>query len=48
MSAVCYYVTCVSCLMDIHVNRDNFEELMKIIRLCLSMAFVTVIDIFFR
>jgi hypothetical protein len=47
-SAVCYYVTCVSCFMDLYVNRNNFEELMKSIGLCLSITFVMVIDIFFR
>jgi hypothetical protein len=47
-AAVCYYVTVASCFMDLHVNRNNVEELMMGIRLCLSIAFVTVIDIFFR
>jgi hypothetical protein len=47
-TAVNYYVTVASCFMDLHVNRNNFEELMKSIRLCLAMAFITVIDIFFR
>jgi hypothetical protein len=46
--AACHYFTCVSCFMDVYVNKNNFEELVKSIRLCLSMTFVTVIDIFFR
>jgi hypothetical protein len=48
ITAVCYYVTVSSSFMDLHVNRNNLEELMKSIRLCLAMTFVTVIDIFFR
>jgi hypothetical protein len=47
-TAACHYVTVVSCFMDVYVNRNNFEELVKSIRLCLSMTFVTVIDTFFR
>jgi hypothetical protein len=47
-TAVCHYSTCVSCYMDVYVNRNNLEELVKSIRLCLSMTFVTVLDIFFR
>jgi hypothetical protein len=47
-AAVCYYVTVASCFMDLYVNRNNFEEFMKSIRLCFSVTFVTVIDIFFR
>jgi hypothetical protein len=48
MSAVCYYVTVASCFMDLYVNRNNVEGLTKSIRLCLAMAFITVIDNFFR
>jgi hypothetical protein len=47
-TAMCYYVTCASCFMDLYVNIDNFEVLMRSIRLCLSMIFIIVIDIFFR
>jgi hypothetical protein len=47
-TAACHYFTCVSCFMDVYVNRNDFEELVKSIRLCLSMTFVTVLDIFFR
>jgi hypothetical protein len=47
-AAVCYYVTCVSCFMDLYVNRNNFEQFIKSIRVCLSMIIVTVTDIFFR
>jgi hypothetical protein len=47
-SAVCYYVTCVSCFMDLYVNRNNLEDLMRSIRLCLSMIIITMIHTFFR
>jgi hypothetical protein len=47
-AAVCYYVTCASCFMDLYVNRNDVVELMKSIRVCLSMTFATVTDIFFR
>jgi hypothetical protein len=47
-TAACHYVTCASCFMDLYVNINNLEELVKSIRLCLSMTFITVIDIFFR
>jgi hypothetical protein len=47
-SAACHYVTAVSCLMDVYINRNNFEELVKSIRLCLSVTFIIAIDIFFR
>jgi hypothetical protein len=46
--ALCHYFTYVSCVMDIYVNRNNLEELVKSIRLGLSMTFVTVLDLFFR
>jgi hypothetical protein len=46
--ALCHYFTYVSCVMDVYVNRSNLEELVKSIRLCLSMTFVTTLDLFFR
>jgi hypothetical protein len=46
--AVCFYATFTSKIMDMHVDRNNFEELMSDIRLCLSMASLSVFDIFFR
>ncbi|XP_023717009.1 odorant receptor 2a [Cryptotermes secundus] len=47
-SAVCYYVTVASSFMDVYVNRNNFEEVMKSIRVFLAIIFVTVMDISFR
>jgi hypothetical protein len=46
--AFCHYFTYVSCVMDVYVNRSNLEELVKSIRLWLSMTFVTALDLFFR
>jgi hypothetical protein len=48
IAVACHYVTVVSCFMDIYVNRNNFEQFIKSIRLCLAMIIVTVTDIFFR
>jgi hypothetical protein len=45
---VCYYITCVSCSMDLLVNKDNLEELMKSIRVFIPMIFVTLLHMFFR
>jgi hypothetical protein len=47
-TAVCMYLTCASCFMDIYVGRDDYAELMKSIRLCLSVTVVVVMDISFR
>jgi hypothetical protein len=48
ISAVSYYITCVSCFMDLYSNRNDLEQFMRTIRLCFSMIFVCVCDIFFR
>jgi hypothetical protein len=47
-SAAFHYVTAVSCFMDVYVNRNNFVQFIKSIRLGLSMTLVTVFDIFIR
>jgi hypothetical protein len=47
-SAVFFYLVCVSCFMDIYVNRINLQELMRSIRVCISFIIVMVIDISFR
>jgi hypothetical protein len=47
-SAVSYYVTCASCFMDLYTNRNDLEQFMRATRLCLSMIFLSVCDIFFR
>jgi hypothetical protein len=47
-TVVCFYITCVSSFMDILVNKDNLEELMKTIRVFFPFVFVTLIHMFFR
>jgi uncharacterized membrane protein len=47
-TVVSYYITCVSCVMDLYLNRNDLEEFTKSIRLCISMTLLTVMDIFFR
>jgi len=45
---VCFYITCVSCFMDILNNKDNLEQLIKSIREFLPMVLVIVNHVFFR
>jgi hypothetical protein len=45
---LCFYITCLSCLMDILVNNNNLEELMKTIRVFFPMILDILIHIFFR
>jgi hypothetical protein len=43
-----YYITFSSCFLELYFKRNDLEQFMKNIRMCLSMTFLSVFDIFFR